>query len=229
MVNDLSIRKSIPHANTSKPFSRNAFPQNLSAPSHTGRILASMCNSAATATQKEIVAYAALARGWLGGLMLWFCDVYDRLPAPAQRWRPLADAVAQIKARIVAELRRTARELRIVLIAGARWRACAPATRIHHKSYPGAPRAGLRRSPRAFHFRRRVTALVLRGIHDGSPRQRAQRLAAIFDDLDALILRVARRLEAMWRCVAPNGLILTAACDAIASLCLSPAASADTS
>ncbi len=188
-----------------------------------------MSNSAETKLQSQIRQYSALARGWLGALLVWFCEVYDRLPPPAKRWRPLAERVAEIKAHITSELRRTARELRIVLIAGCGRYARMPAKRTLHTSYPNPARRGQRMSPRAFYFKRRVTAHVLRDVHRGSLRERAARLDAMFANIDQLCAAVAQRLEAMWRCVTPNGLILTMSADAGADQCVRAAACVDSS
>jgi hypothetical protein len=188
-----------------------------------------MSNSAETKVQQQVRQYASLARGWLGALLVWFCEIYDLLPPPAKRWRPLAERVAEIKAHITSELRRTARELRIVLIAGCGRYARMPAKRTLHKSFPNAARRGQRMSPRAFHFYRRVTAHVLRDLHRGSLRERAARLDAMFANLDQLCAAVAARLEAMWRCVTPNGLILTASADACADQCVRAGVCVDSS
>jgi hypothetical protein len=175
-------------------------------------------------------AIAASLRGWLVLLMAWFCEVLDRLPPEVLNHPLFREARAIGKARLAADLRCAVRDLghHLILHAGprvrlARWRQRA-------RLYINATPAGLRSAKRLGRVTRLFTRPALAGFNSGTLRQRAERLATALANLEPLIARVAKRMEAIWRYQRAPALILTASRDACVSRAepLAPAC-ADTS
>lgn len=183
-----------------------------------GRILASMRFVAQPQINTQpFAAVAASIGGWLSALLIWIFEVYESLP-PQVRQAPLIRAALQwAKARVAADLRRTARCVRLLIVAHAfaRMRLTARPPRLGH---PPSTACGVRRARRAHYSVRRFVGGTLSGLHHGSLRERAETLQRALANLPALIERVLKRMYAMWRTRGEPALILVAALDVCRSI-----------
>ena len=164
-------------------------------------------------------AISASIQGWLISLAAWFCEAVDALPDAAWRCPLVREAYAAAKRRIAAGLRRSAGDLRKIIFLRALNAFRTATGRIATHRIARGVRRGVRVSTKA---RRRIwriaTAGIVRGMHEGSLRERIARLRAMLENPAAFIARVLKRLDAIWR--APHGarLVLVASRDACVSL-----------
>lgn len=137
-------------------------------------------------------AFVASMRGWLPLLQLWLTQALARAEPLARRSPLIAAWVRWAKARVAADLRRTASCLRAYLL-------CAAFVRL--RTIPRARRQGARAGPRPSksQLRRAATAGLLRDLHRGSLRERAARIARLFAERETLIARVGAKLRALYR------------------------------
>jgi hypothetical protein len=128
----------------------------------------------------------------IGGVFEHFAPLLGRIPL-------LREAAADGKASAARSLRQCVRSLRHIVadLAFARMRL-SPYRRIETRR-PGGTRGHARRSRRRIRFNKSCTASLFRDIHRGTLRQRAERLARLFANLEPLIARTLKRLSAMWR------------------------------
>jgi len=165
---------------------------------------------------------------WLAALLVWFADVLERYAPQIARRLPLHEAAAISKRSVRRDLRHSVHELRALVVTSAIARM-----RFTHrrgqKLYPGQTRGHAVRA-RVERLFRNATAHILRDMHRGSLRQRAERLAACFNDLEPLIARALKRLNAMLRTPRTSRHALVITHDACFSLAAPRAAAfADTS
>lgn len=154
---------------------------------------------------------------WLVAVLSWIGDVLEWV-APRVHGVPLLEAaLAEAKAKLAAKLRLCVRALRIVVtgLALARFRSATGRVlgpRHARLAHGVAHRTG------GVDFYRRATGGLFTGMHRGSLRQRALRLAALLANLEPLVTRTLKRLHALWRTPRLLRQLCVATCDACVSL-----------
>lgn len=133
-------------------------------------------------------------RAWVAGLLVWFCEVLDAV-SPALRALPgFEPHLAEIKAAIARDLRRSVHIARLYLVNAAYERATLKVRRArYHPPYVKRTRLSARG------FCRAATSGALRGLNQGSLRQRAEAMRRFLDTLDRRVTRVQRQLRAMYQ------------------------------
>ncbi|MGD9966904.1 MAG: hypothetical protein AB7T59_10310 [Hyphomonadaceae bacterium] len=152
---------------------------------------------------------AASLQRWLVLLIAWFCDVLEAIPPAARRSPFVRAAIAAAKARIARDLRMSVRALGHMLIIHTLARMNFASRRTRQRLFPGGAGRGLRVAHR--YCTTRLLARTLSGMHEGSLRQRAERLAAALDNLEPLIARMLKRWRVLWRHVRAPALIFISA------------------
>lgn len=170
---------------------------------------------------------AAEAARWLVALLTWITGALDRYAPLIARIPLLREAAAAGRLAATRSLRRAVRDLRIVVTNLAFARMTLHLYRRAETLRPGDKRRVARARFRLYHH---ATGGLLTGIHRGSLRQRAERLARTLANLEPLIARTLKRLIAMWRWQRTARHALIVARETCVSLSLTPrAALADTS
>lgn len=160
-------------------------------------------------------------RGWLLALLIWVREALELLPPEAQRWPMLRDVLRLTKARISHDLRESVHLLGRVLFLHAMTRMDLSRSRIMQRTIQ-------RRATGLIPMRRVMR--VLAGMNLGSLEERAERLANALDNLEPLIARMLKHLQALWRCPRAPALIATPApTPRMARIAPLPPALADTS
>lgn len=171
---------------------------------------------------EPLEALRASLRFWLVGALAWLMQALARHRAPAWARNIIAAGQRQLDA----DLRETARDLRMLLLAHAWRRMQAPAT----PAFTRTPRlSDLRFIRQRNSFLRKATCAALKGLHAGGLRQRAERLRDLFDHFGPLIEAVTAHLARLFTDPRLPQLRLVAIADALAFAPAHASACADTS
>jgi hypothetical protein len=142
-------------------------------------------------------AHRASRARWLAAILAWLADVLAQFAPLTAHCPLLREAAAAAKTKVARDLRRCVRSLRHIVTDLAFARMRLSPYRERERLYAGATRGHARRARRRARFYRRTT--LFRDLHQGSLRQRAERLASLLANLEPLIAPTLKRLYAIWR------------------------------
>jgi hypothetical protein len=146
---------------------------------------------------------------WVIEALVWLTAALDGVPRAWRRHPIVRAAITEGNARIARGMRLCVHVLRLLIILTGCQRFRPAHTRMRASRLPPNVAPGFR-AMRVSRSVRRATSGIVRGMHEGSLKQRATRLRRAFETFETFVARFLARFAELWRCPRQRALVVCA-------------------